>query len=166
MFGDDLPPDLIFPAGNGSLLVGVWRALLELRARGLVRRVPRIHCIQSRGCMPLAVAFARGLAEPPDLPVQPTIADGLVLQRPPRGRQVLEAVRTSGGRAVAVSDRAILTGQRLLAREEGVYAEPSAAAALAGATLLIRRGFLRPHAPALLAITGTGLKTLASAEVP
>ena len=158
--GADLPRHLVIPTGGGSLCVGVYdgfRRWLGDRSEAQ-SSVPRIHAIQPTGCPPLAVAFARGLAEPAAIERRPTVAGGIEVERPPRGRQILAAIRATGGSAIAVDDDAILRQRRLLADTEGIDVEPTTAAAFAGLAALARDGTIAPDDSVVVAATGAGWK--------
>jgi threonine synthase len=147
---------IVIPVGNGSLLLGAFRGFLELKGRGLVGRLPRLHCIQAELCMPTVAAF-EGREWTPPVGVR-TIAGGISLVNPPRKGQVVEAVRATGGSAVAVSEEGIIAWQRLLAQEEGIFAEPTSAAAFAGLEALVSGGGIGKGEVVLVPVTGFGLK--------
>ncbi|MER3449449.1 MAG: threonine synthase [Chloroflexota bacterium] len=158
-FGEELlrldppPTDIVVPVGNGSLVAGIW---LAYRRAG--RWPPRIHGVQAEGCAPLAEAWERGLPEPVSVSPGPTVAGGIRVERPPRGAQVLGMVRASGGSMVKVADTDILDWAGFLSEKEGIFAEPTSAAAFAGLARLIRLGRLGVGADVLVPVTGSGLK--------
>lgn len=148
------PDHIIIPVGNGSLLMGCWKGYSELIARGLVDTMPRLYAIQSEAVMPIAAEFAgQGWT-----PGAATLAGGIAVGAPPRKAQVLRAVRASGGAALAVPDDSIVRWQKRLAASEGIFAEPTSAAAFAGLESLIRRGHVREADIILAPVTGFGLK--------
>lgn len=147
--------DIVFPVGNGSLLVGMYRGLQELLAAGRVRALPRLHAVQSRHVDPIVAAFDGREWSPAS--VQPTVATGIAVSRPPAGADVVSAVRATGGGAVAVDDPRITAWRDRLARE-GVFAELTSAAALAGVEALRERGIIAEGARVLVPVTGSGLK--------
>lgn len=157
-FGGRLPKHIVMPVGNGSLLIGAHKGFDELRRNGLIEAMPRLHAVQARAVMPLAAAFGEGSAPPIGDGNATTIAGGISVANPPRLKQSIEALRNTGGSAVAVSDADIARWHALLARSEGIFAEPTAAAAFAGLELLVKRGAIRQSEPTLLPITGFGLK--------
>ena len=148
------PEHIVIPVGNGSLLLGAWKAYRELMATGVVAHMPKLHAIQAEAVMPLAAAFMGASWKPGAT----TIAGGIAVGSPPRLRQALRAIRESGGTSVAVTDASIVRWQKLLAAREGVFAEPTSAAAFAGLELLAERGVVGRDEVALVAVTGFGLK--------
>ena len=153
---DDPPDHVVVPVGNGSLYLGLWKGCGELTQAGRADGVPRLHCVQSAAFMPLAAAY-EGVAWEA-APGAATVAGGIASAAPPRAREILRAMRGSGGAATAVGDTEILRWQRLLAEVEGVYAEPTSAAALAGLERLAQSGRVAPDDCVLVPITGSGLK--------
>jgi threonine synthase len=154
-----LPDHVVIPVGNGSLLIGMWKGFLELRAGGRISQTPRLHGIQAEGIQPIVAAY---LGE--EWSAQPgvtTVAGGIAVAEPPRREQAARAMRNTGGMALAVADDDVLRWQRLLAAEEGVYAEPTSAAAFAGLEQLVLRGHILPGESVLVPVTGSGLKDTA-----
>lgn len=145
------PGHVLFPVGNGSLLIGGWKGFRE------VGRMPRLHCIQSETCMPIAAAFAGQDWAPPGDGVS-TVAGGIAVERPPRLHQVLDALTDSGGEAVAVAEGEIVRWQRRMAIEEGLFVEPTSASALAGLESLLESGGIGRGEKVLVALTGFGFK--------
>ena len=158
-FGGDMPTHIVIPVGNGSLLIGAHKGFAELQRAGVIDASPRLHAIQARAVMPLAAEFAGNAPAPAaGAAVSTTIAGGIAVANPPRLRQSLRALRDTGGSAIAVSDAHIRRWHALLAREEGIFAEPTSAAAFAGLDALIAQGAISPSESALLPVTGFGLK--------
>jgi len=116
-----LPDALVLPAGNGTLVLGVWRALQELGS------MTPIVAVQAAGCAPVAEAFAAGLARVAPVVDQGTIAAGIAIAEPVRGDEMLAAVRATGGWFVTVTDDEIAEAAGALAAQ-GFIVEPTAAA--------------------------------------
>ena len=152
----DPPKHLVAPVGNGSLATGPWKGFQELSDAGLIGRKPRVHAVQARAVMPVAAAYEGSAWNAAD--AGRTIAGGISVSAPPRKAQVLRVLRESGGSALAVGDEDMVRWQRLLAEEEGIYAEPTSAAAFAGLEELAARGVVGADDCVLVAITGSGLK--------
>jgi len=147
---------VVFPVGNGSLLVGTRKGFDELREVGTLTAVPKLHCVQAEAIRPVEAALTG--REWSYEPSARTVAGGISVSKPPRLRQAVDAVRDTGGAAVAVPDDAILAWQRRLARIEGVFCEATAAAAFAGLERLIAQGAVPAGAEVLVPVTGAGLK--------
>ncbi|MGP3668108.1 MAG: threonine synthase [Candidatus Bathyarchaeota archaeon] len=154
------PPDwVVFPVGTGSAFLGCWKGLKEFYNLGLADKLPSLVCIQSEGCAPIAKAYLKGLDT--IMPVNPhkTIAEGLMIPSPIRGRYVLASIKESNGLAEVVSDNEIAEAMKLLAKYEGIFIEPSAAAAFAGVRKLVNSGEIGRDESILCILTGSGLKT-------
>lgn len=157
--GWQAPDLLIYPTGGGTGLVGIWKAYQELAAMGWVSgSPPRFVAVQPEGCAPVVRAWQAKAAEtvPWERPV--THAAGLRVPSPFAGRQILRVLYETGGDALAVSERSIVEAQTLLARLEGFWVGPEAAATVAGLLSLRDRGALDPGARIVLLLTGAGFK--------
>ncbi len=150
--GGRLPDTLVLPVGNGTLLLGAALAVAELRAAGLVERRPALVAVQAEPVAPLARAFAAGAADAEPVPAAPTLAEGIAIPAPPRARQILRAVRESGGAFRTVTDAQLRAAQRDLARR-GLFVEPTAAACWAAVTAAPLSG------ETVLPLCGAGAKT-------
>ncbi len=155
-FPGRLPDHIVMPVGNGSLFIGAWKGFRELIEAGHVSSMPRLHAIQADAVMPLAAAF-QGNAWTPD-PSRKTIAGGISVGAPPRLNQALKVLNDTGGTALAVSDNDIVIWHGLVARREGLYVEPTSAAAFAGLEKLVEQGLIGTDEIVLVPITGSGLK--------
>ncbi|CAM5623603.1 Threonine synthase [Streptomyces griseus] len=129
--GGRLPDALAVPVGNGTLLLGAALATAELHALGLIETRPRLIAVQAEAVSPLAAAFHAGLDDlppaAPAAPPSPTLAEGIAIPRPPRARQILAAVRASGGTFLTVPEDHIRTAQQDLA-SRGFYVETTGVA--------------------------------------
>src|SRR5204862_5769928 len=122
---------IVYPAGGGVGIIGIWRALAQLRRVGWVEgELPRLVVVQADGCAPLVNAFSQGANEAEPWPNPDTIAVGLRVPRALGDFLVLRAVRETGGTAVSVSDRAILSAMSRMAREAAILPCPEGAATL------------------------------------
>jgi threonine synthase len=138
------PRTIVMPVGNGSLLLGIAQGFTALGGDE-----PALVGVQSTHCMPLAAAFAAELDAPIAVDAAPTVADGIAIAAPPRGREILAAVRATSGQvvAVAVDEASILAAQDRLATA-GHAAEPTGAVALAGVLADL-------EAPVVVLVTGS-----------
>jgi threonine synthase len=155
------PPEvIIYPAGGGVGLIGIWKAFDELRALGWMDDAvrPRLVAVQAEGCMPIVQAFEDGREESAFWPNASTIAAGIRVPKALGDFLVLRGIRETGGVAVAVSDDEIRTSLGTLATEEGILVCPEGAATYAAAQKLRHRGDIHDDERVLLLNTGTGLK--------
>jgi len=153
--GWNAPDTLLVPAGNGTLLLGVSIGFGELLEAGLIREIPRIIGVQSARCAPLARAFREGLKEIPSIQPLDTLAEGIAIAEPVRGRQIVEAVKDSGGTFLTVQEEEVKSALRL-AGQKGYYLEPTAAAAVAGIFQYLPKA--DPEETIVSVFTGHGLK--------
>jgi threonine synthase len=155
-FGWEPPDAIVYPAGGGVGLIGMWRAFEQLRAIGLVRgEGPRLIVTQAAGCAPLVKAFAEGRQESDPWPDPVTVAAGLRVPKALGDFLVLRAVRETGGTCIAVTDEEILSAVARF-EEAGISAGPEGAATLAAAVALRDRGDLRASDRVVLVNTGAG----------
>jgi threonine synthase len=155
--GYEVPDAVVVPVGAGSLLLGAFKAFRSLVAGSEAERLPRLYAAQPAACAPVHQAFERGLNEVPPVDQGPTIAEGTSIRQPIRGKQLLAALRASGGGTVAVEESSIVDGLFEMARQ-GIYIEPTSAVAVAGARSLLRQGVLRPTERTVVLLSGNGLK--------
>ncbi len=151
------PPDwVVVSVGDGCTIAGVHKGFKELEALGLTKKTPRLLGVQSVGCAPFfeAAKEGRGLRETNG----DTIADSIAVGIPRNPVKALRAVKETSGEWVTVTDEAILEAVRTLGKEEGVFAEPAAAASLAGLEKALREGIIGKDEHVVLVSTGNGLK--------
>ena len=144
--GDAVPDYIFVPIGNGSLLLGLYQGFAELG------RLPHFVGVQSAKCAPVVEAFH----DLPETPRKNTIAETIRVGAPQRLEDILKALRRSGGDAVAVEDSDILKAAKKLNRR-GIYAELTAAAALAGARAFFAAG-MPDNYRTVIPVPGSGLK--------
>jgi threonine synthase len=154
------PDNVITPCGAGSNVLGCMIGFSELLRAGEIARLPRIFAVQPENCGPIAASFLAGDDDAVERPVSPTIAEGTAIARPIRGREVIVALRDSGGGAVLVSEAEIIAALFDLARV-GVYVEPTSAQVAAGFGRLLASGKIGANETTVLVMTGAGLKATA-----
>ncbi len=120
------PDAILLPAGNGTLLIGSYIGFRELREAGLVDRIPRHVAVQAENCAPLLAMFRGGLHAVPTIESRETIAEGVAIAAPVRGKEIVDIVRRTGGEVVAVDDAQVEKALLLLGRK-GLYVEPTSA---------------------------------------
>jgi threonine synthase len=156
-----LPSAIIYPAGGGTGIVGMWKAFSELRELGWLEdtRLPKMIIVQAEGCAPLVQAFEHHQEEalpwPPDR--ANTQAAGLRVPSAIGDRLILQAVRESGGTAIRVSDQAMKQMVHFAARRAGMLIALEAAATIAAYHALLATQFLSPDEETVLFFTGSGL---------
>ena len=157
--GWDAPDVLVYPTGGGTGLVGIWKAYEELGAMGWVKAgQPRFVAVQAVGCAPLVRAW-KDKAEttsPVEDPV--TNAPGLRVPGPFAGRQMLRILRDTGGFPQPVGEEEIVSAQRLLAKLEGIWTAPEAAATLAALLHMKDEREVDAGTRVVLVLTGAGIK--------
>jgi threonine synthase len=166
-------PDWVFvPIGAGPLLAGCYKGFDELAQLGYAGKVPRLVGVQAEGCSPIALAFRQGATRvlPWSNEVK-TVATGIadpLIGYPQDGEYVLKLITLSKGLAISVTDREIFSATKQLAEREGIWAEPTGAAGLAGFWQLLRGKVVQPGEKVVILVTGNGLKDplVSNAEYP
>ncbi|MHC4130328.1 MAG: threonine synthase, partial [Planctomycetota bacterium] len=155
-----LPDAILYPTGGGTGLVGMWKAFDELARLGWLTGDgrPRMYCCQSSGCAPMVTAFEAGqeFAEP--APDPQTVAAGLRVPAAVGDFMILEAVRASGGRAVAADEDRLGAWMRLACRLEGISLCPEAAACVGVLEQALAEGHIRRDEEVVLFNTGAAQK--------
>ena len=154
-----LPEAIVYPTGGGTGIVGMWKAFSEMECLGWIGpERPKMIVVQSTGCAPIVRAFEQGVRHAEPWENAETIAAGIRVPAAVGDYLILDAVRESGGTAIAVTDEEILAGVREMATAEGVWAAPEGAATLVAYRKLRESGFLTPETETLLLVTGAGSK--------
>lgn len=156
-----VPEAILVPVGDGVILSGVHKAFCDLKAAGLISRLPRLVCVQAEKSDAIHRYVRSGVyanAERPD-----TVADSISVSIPSNAHMARRAVIGSGGFSVTVTDEEILRAQGLLARTSGIFAEPASSAVVAALAKVRGRGLLGRKDQLVLLITGHGLKDVEAA---
>lgn len=154
--GGIVPDWIICPVAQGGLFLGFWLGYQQLARTGLVNKIPGLVAVQSERVAPLYQAWKKGwdrvlLIEP----LGETIAKGVAVLKPARGKRLLEALRFSDGLALTVSEDEIISAQDDLAHA-GYYVEPTSALVAAGLKQL--QSVIKPEEVVVMPLTGSGLK--------
>lgn len=149
------PDAVVLPVGNGTLLLGVHIGFEELLRAGIISSIPRIIGIQAAHCAPLYKAFGEHLNEIPRIEKKDTLAEGIAIAEPVRGKEIVEAVRKGGGELIAVEEKEIIGALKILGAK-GFYVEPTAGATIAGLRQYLARADSKGTIVSVL--TGHGLK--------
>lgn len=154
----DAPDVLVIPVGNGGNSAAYWKGFSEYMEVGLSKKVPRIYGIQAAGAAPIAKALASGVEVIDPIRNPETIATAIRIGNPANWKKTIRAIKGSGGTAITVTDAEIMESQRQLARIEGLFVEPAAAASLAGLSKLLDMGRIDRDERIVCVATGHGLK--------
>jgi threonine synthase len=144
------PDATVLPVGNAGNITAWWAGYVQYARCGKSFGVPSMFGVQAVGAAPLVSGKP---CENPE-----TIATAIRIGRPVNGLKARWAVRMSGGGFYAVSDEEILDAQKLLASEEGIFAEPASCAGIAALGKMAKEGRLRRGMTVVAVLTGTGLK--------
>ena len=154
-----LPDVIVYPTGGGVGIIGIYKAMLELRELGWAEGdLPRLVAVQASGCAPIVAAFARGARHSEPWPDARTVAFGLTVPKALGDFLVLAALYATDGTAVAVDDDALLADQREVARLDGCLVCPEGAACFTAVRQLRESGWLAADDAVVVLNTGTGLK--------
>jgi threonine synthase len=155
----DLPDAILYPTGGGTGLVGMAKAFRELQELGWTgTRVPRLIAVQVRGCAPVVRAFENGAARTEAWADAHTVASGLRVPAPFADTLILDAVRSTGGTAIAVSEEEMLDAMLELSEHEGCFACPEGGATVAALRQLLASGEVKRRDRVVIYDTGSGLK--------
>ena len=155
------PPDVVlYPAGGGVGLIGVWKAIRELQEIGWLapEQTPRLIAVQAAGCAPIVRAWEAGEEASQFFEGAQTLAAGLRVPKALGDFIVLRAVRETGGTCIAVEDAEMIAALRRLGHTEGLLICPEGAACVAALPHLLDRGAISRDERVLVLNTGTGLK--------
>ncbi len=155
------PDAILVPVGDGVILSGVYKAFYDLKAAGLIRKLPRLVCVQAERSAAIHHYIRTGKYQDARRPA--TVADSISVSIPSNAHMARKAVTESGGFSITVSDQQILRGQQTLAQKTGVFAEPAAAATVAALKKLQGSDLLGRKDQIVLLITGHGLKDVDAA---
>ncbi|MFI6758917.1 threonine synthase [Micromonospora sp. NPDC050417] len=157
--GWQVPDVILYPTGGGVGLIGIHKALHEMRQLGWIGdRFPRLVAVQSTGCAPIVRAFASGARRAEPWVDAQTVAFGITVPAPLGDELILDALRDTGGTAIAVRDEDILADLREFGAREGLLLCPEGAACLTAAKQLRAGGWIRSDERVVVLNTGAGLK--------
>src|SRR5689334_20328385 len=137
-----LPDAIFYPTGGGVGIIGMWKAFAEMEALGWIGpERPKMIAVQAEGCRPVVRAYEQGEERSAFWQDAHTVAAGLRVPKPLGDFLILQAVRESGGTAIAVSDDELLEAGIQLASDEGIFAAPEGAACVCALAKLLANGF-------------------------
>lgn len=157
-----LPDVIIYPAGGGTGLIGIWKAFKEMISMGWIPQhvLPRMIAVQSTQCAPLLSALKDRVNWKNNFTPKATIANGLAVPYPFGMDMMLQVLKESGGTAIAVEEKEIVAGVKEIAKTEGLIISPEGAATWKALLQLRDAGIICSSEKILLLNTGSGYKYL------
>lgn len=151
--GRSVPASLIAPVGHGGLLLGIVRGFSALKKAGWIERVPYYVGVQAAACDPVVRAFQSGLDAMDAAGEGDTLAEGVRVRQPVRGKVLIEEIQASGGDFIAIEEEEIYQSYIELGKR-GYYVEPTSALVWAAA----KKNLSKIPQPVVAVISGNGLK--------
>lgn len=172
--GGRVPDRIVVSTGDGNTLSAIWKGWCDLKAVGLIGTLPKIDCVQSEAsaaiCKTIGQVHAADVSRVDWSSLKvckvsaSTVADSISVDQPRDGLAAVRAVIESGGEAVTVSDREILSAIPQMARASGVFPEPAAAAPWAGVKQMVRHQQIAKDEIIVCIVSGSGLKDVANSQ--
>lgn len=163
----NLPDVILYPAGGGTGLIGIWKAFQEMRQLGWLHesiKLPRMIAVQAANCQPLVETYLGNQENCKTYTGKPTIANGLAVPRPIGEQMMLRVIEQSQGLAIGISEQEMLEGLRELAKHEGLFVAPEGAALWMATRKLVSKGTIGKEEHILLLNTGSGQKYMENVE--
>jgi threonine synthase len=162
----DVPDWILFPTGSGGLMAGTMKGFWEFKEMGFIDRLPKPVVVQPEGCSPIVRAFHEKQDPLEIIPwdSNDTVAGGLADPFPWDGDAALRYLKLAKGTAVSVSDSDIEKHLVMLGKHEGIFAEPSGVAAMAGLEILLQDETIDRSDRVVVPITGSGFKDLSTPD--
>src|SRR5712671_856395 len=159
----ELPDVIFYPTGGGTGLIGMWKAFDEMEQMGWVgSRRPLMVTVQAAGCAPIVRAFGEGKRFADEFPNAHTTASGLRVPKAIGDFLIIDALRASGGTAIAVTDEELIAATKQIGAAEGVFCAPEGAACLPALKRLLEDGLVQQDERVVLFNTGSGVKYIES----
>ena len=160
-FDWQLPDVIIYPTGGGTGLIGMWKAFDEMEQMGWIgSQRPRMVTVQAAGCAPIVRAFQEGKRFADEFPNAHTTASGLRVPKAIGDFLIIDALRASGGTAIAVTDEELIEATKEIGAAEGIFCAPEGAACLPALKKLMNDGQVKANERVVLFNTGSGVKYL------
>jgi len=169
-----VPDRVVVSTGDGNTISAIWKGWCDLKAVGLIDRLPKIDCAQSEASAAISETVRQIRAGDPStvdwstVVVQEvdstTVADSIAVNQPRDGLAAVKAVIQSGGAAVTIPDQEILAAIPEMARTSGVFPEPAAAAPWAAVKQMIRDQKIDADELVVCIVSGSGLKDVANSQ--
>ena len=158
-----LPDVIVYPTGGGTGLIGMWKAFDEMEQMAWIgSKRPRMITVQASGCAPIVRAFEEGKRFADEFPNAHTTASGLRVPKAIGDFMIIDALRGSGGTAVAVTDEELIDATKEIGAAEGIFCAPEGAACLPALRKLLATGLVKTTDQVVLFNTGSGVKYVES----
>ena len=158
-FGWKLPDVIVYPTGGGTGLIGMWKAFDEMESLGWIgSERPRMVTVQAEGCAPIVRAFESGATHAEEFENASTVASGLRVPKAIGDFLILDAIRSSGGTAIAVSDDDLIAAVKEIGSLEGLFVAPEGAACVPALRKLLKRREIERGERVVMFNTGAGIK--------
>ena len=162
----ELPDQVFVPTGDGVIISGIYKGFFDLFQLGWIEKIPRLVAVQPDGSDAIAKAL---FEEENDISKiyrddADSVADSLVVNAPRNAEMALRSLKKSNGYALTVSDEEIINAIAEVSSLTGIFVEPAASTAWAGIKKARETGRISSEQSAVILLTGTGLKDIASAE--
>jgi len=162
-FDWQLPDVIVYPTGGGTGLIGMWKAFDEMEQMGWINsKRPRMVTVQAAGCAPIVRAFKEGKRFADEFPNAHTTASGLRVPKAIGDFLIIDALRSSGGTALAVTDEELIEATKEIGASEGIFCAPEGAACLPALKKLLADGSVKADERIVLFNTGSGVKYVES----
>jgi len=156
-----LPDVILYPTGGGTGLIGMWKAFDEMQRMGWIdSKRPRMVSVQSSTCAPIIRAFDKGERFAEEFENAATVASGLRVPKAIGDFLILDAIRASGGTAIAVTDAELVAAVREIGSSTGIFAAPEGAACLPALRKMIDQDLVKEGESVVIFNTGSGVKYL------
>ncbi|MEL6307636.1 MAG: pyridoxal-phosphate dependent enzyme [Chloroflexota bacterium] len=154
----NFPDAIVTPVGHGALFLGIARAFKLLKEAKVVAELPKMIAVQSEHIDPVVQGYENNAETPPRVDEsERTVADGIIVNVPVRGKEVLTTIRETGGAAFRVSENEILQARDALAKR-GIIVEHTSAVTVAALPQIFAH--VGEDARVVCCLTGNGLKKI------
>jgi threonine synthase len=157
----DVPDWVTVSVGDGCTIGGVYKGFYDLLQLGFIERIPRILGVQAEGCCPFYRAWAD--SQPLAPMEENTLADSIAVGIPRNPVKAFNAVKSSDGAWITVTDQEILAAMRKLGSSEGIFGEPAGVTGFAGLEKALATGVIKEKERVATIATGNGLKDIQNA---
>ncbi|HJS55754.1 MAG TPA: threonine synthase [Chitinophagaceae bacterium] len=154
-----LPDVIVYPAGGGTGLIGIWKAFDEMLKLGWIKKpLPKMIAVQPQNCAPIKAAVDDPDSWQKNFLLKPTIAHGLAVPYPFGMNLIRKTLAESNGEVVTVTEKEIIDGVNEIAKTEGIFVSPEGSATWKALDYLKQKGSISENDNILLLNTASGYK--------